>query len=726
MIPVDREGRVGELWRGVLPGADVDGLDGAHPFDLAKIEELRVTSDRSGPSYGDQLAITLLPYRREEEFPKLEVVTLELDDPWDGIYAACLGALPESLDAEYLRTQHYNPDLAFEDFAHVDRVRVMGSLDDLLERLVARTPATPRRMSMLHLAYGTSGSSSIRSRTDVIPQEGFARNDAGPNVVVVCSPGSTDDLALLWNLRAANGDAFSVPIGVPAESLDADALSKILREGRIAINGMPHRSLYVTSTSVSAADLRSAVAQQDMAEIVEPAELVDLGRPGTISRDEVLIWAEGKSRVQMVPRDSVERIFERGAPSDFTRMYLDVQVYDSPLPQAPDYRVGDFYAGSRTTFTVLDRSSKIEDLEWPSRLLMAQSLAARRGYDLAESDPGRVARFALAAMGSIPGIDMLIHAPLLGLLEEMAARQGFNWYKSRLRSQGDTADPLDAVGPTVDELPRKTLNDFRKVLGQNSAAARQWLVWAEKANVVVKGFEISCPVCGAKQWLPVSAFAPPITCRGCAGHIEYPFGQHTSVDFRYRLSERMRRVFECDAMGHLLLLRLFRYVFHPSPGGGGFLVGMSPGMEVRKRGTADPLGEADLLMLSRAGEFIPAEFKRSATGLTEGEMEKLDRLCEALHSPWSVVAYAAYNKDVETDIAGLERRDSAGVRTRVVLSYDRLLSVHPVWSMGDDPFAIRTMSQEEIDEREAAFVSSLAGIDPGDRSWLEYSMLETR
>lgn len=130
----------------------------------------------------------------------------ELDgDPWRPIYAACLGCLPEAPTPELLSAGRLRPELTFKDFLRIELVHVSGELDDLLARISADGRITPRQLSMQHLAYGNAGSTALRSKPDLLPSPGFDRYDAGPNVIVPCSPGSLDDLALLWSLRGAHG-----------------------------------------------------------------------------------------------------------------------------------------------------------------------------------------------------------------------------------------------------------------------------------------------------------------------------------------------------------------------------------------------------------------------------------------------------------------------------------------------------------------------------------------
>jgi hypothetical protein len=115
-------------------------------------------------------------------------VELDPSDPWRPIYAACLGLTPDAPTESVLRELRYVPELTFDDFLRIDRVWTAGSAEDLLARLEDEQHLTPRRVSMIFLAYGSGGSMSLRDETSPIPRPWFKRLDAGPNVIVVYSP----------------------------------------------------------------------------------------------------------------------------------------------------------------------------------------------------------------------------------------------------------------------------------------------------------------------------------------------------------------------------------------------------------------------------------------------------------------------------------------------------------------------------------------------------------
>lgn len=139
------------------------------------------------------------------------------------------------------------------------------------------------------------------------------------------------------------------------------------------------------------------------------------------------------------------------------------------------------------------------------------------------------------------------------------------------------------------------------------------------------------------------------------------------------------------------------------------------------------IGEADLLMLTRWGDFIPIEVKRTAAGLTQSEVARLDSLAAAMRSPWSGVAACQYARETGDLLDSLAQRNADDTHLRLALTYDHLLQRHPVWALGDVPFAPKELNDEEIAAREKDFVSSLVTrAKESNIDWLAYSMLRRR
>ncbi|WP_427136171.1 hypothetical protein [Pseudarthrobacter sp. S9] len=699
-------------------------------YNMFGASEVRVSMRNYGDemdSFGRQLAVALLPHGKQQDYRRLEVLQLAEEDPWRGIYAVCLGCLPERPDIEVLRHGYLNENLKFEDFVKLDRTGARGSLEDLLERVTTDATMSPRQLSMIHLDYGGTGRYGIGTKSGVLPEPDFFRKDAGPNIVVACSPNNVDDLALLWNLRSAHGDSRPLPIGIPVDELTHGRVEELAAHPLVTQYGIHSGSIYVTSASLDQAALSSILGEPGDREfrVIEAEALLTLGRPAGWVREDVIMWADGKGRFVPLPAESKKDVLEETHFGRLTRMQVDLQVVSRPFPDGRDVRIdgtnSHFYAGSNSMSVGTRRMEPVE-VAWPSRLLTARAVARSRNLEISESMPGKSARVALAAFSDMWEISNLAHAPLLQLLEEMAARSGFGWLRQRARDLNREVAPQEAVGPTTDELPEKAFSDFKRALGNREKATKYWLVWAEHAGLIVKGFPLQCSQCSAKQWTPVAAFAPPIVCRGCAEVMAAPFGERPSINFTYRISERLRRVYEHDAMGHLLTLRFFNIVF--SRFAGSDVIGIHPGMDIRCHGSDRIEGEADVLLFFKDSAFVPVEVKRSFAGATASEILKLEHLASVLHSPWSAVAVSDYGLEASTDFIRLEGRDDTKKHFRLILSYDRLLDPTPIWSLGGDPFEWIPLTREQIQEREAGFVQRLTQrAEDGPFDWLANTML---
>lgn len=719
--------KIPELYVEALVGGHIDGVRGL-PYQGLRHKPLPKADPQlaSWTEHTTQFVFSLLKYQQQDEYLHLVSPTLAADDPWYDIYAANLGNLSAEPSAAILRDTSHFPDITFDDFVRIDRSPAVGSLTDLLQRLSNKSVITPRQLSMHNLSSGLAGNSSVRRAPHALPDKRFAHKDSAGNIVVACSPGNVEDVALLWNLRTAFGDRHVMPIGFPAAELNAKTVWQALHEPWVSRDGSAAHQAYVTSTSISVADLREAVAGAgDPIAVVKPGDLISFGPAAGWPRREMLFWDDGRTTV--VPQDvrKCDELSAAGGVNPLIRMKVDVGVPASPYPNGPDSRThptnGELYAGVFSQDASFFRRDPIA-VEWPTRLLGAKILAFNRGLDISASEPGRAASVACAQFKGLWEIGYLAHAPLLALLEQMASRTGMAWARKRLRavSPAGAEVPEFAVAPSVDDLPETQFDLFKKALGGKEPAAIAWLEWAETRGLLVKGFGLVCSKCRARQWIPVAAFEPPIVCRGCGDVTDRPFGASRQVNFTYRLSERLRRVYEHDAIGHLLLIRFFDSIF-----GDRRLIGLHTGLDFRHKRQTIIIGEADVALLFRSGELVLAEVKRSLSGLVQTEVDKLETLSDLVGASWSAVAGCQYLLDAAGfDAAALEARDLDRQPFRIVLSYDRLLEKHPVWSMGGDPFHITPLSRDEIADREAQFVGSLMATAP-DRSgsFMEFDVL---
>jgi len=718
LLPIDDELRISRLYRDRIVGADVDHLEGL-PFGGAVSDPLEY-GDQPVVRMGEEFAAVAWRRPTTDGLPAIVVPTLDPEDPWWGIYAVCLGLLPNDPDPRIIRLGNYVQEFGFEHFFDIQRPEASGSAADLIRRLEDWFSITPRRSTMVKLASGLAPNTNIRagSTLGALPGDRFEAIDAGPNIVVVCSPRNIDDLALLWNLRAAHSDRYVAPIGLLADGFDPADLIRVMSSEQFCRQGIPHKSLYVTSASLPLETLQELVPSEPRYSSIataSPEQLTTLGPAPARHRSEVIMWSAGHATlVPVAPEDrkDLDRLLETNLDH---QLLLDLSVVGDEFPAAPDVRLEAinqrFFAGSATVQTGANKST--QKVAWPTRILMARALCSQRGLDLTESAAGRVAMTFLESIDGIAGMNRLAHAPILDVLESMAQRMGTAWAKAHLRAEAP--EPGSAVAPTEDDLPEVTFDTFRSAL-RTTAATRTWLAWAEKAKVVIKGFPITCDRCDASQWLPIGGFAPPIVCRGCGRNIERPFPKE-SLHFKYRLGEAARRLWEHDAIGHLLVLRYLNSVFEKS------LVGSHPGIDISRAGEEQRVGEADCLSLFKNGSTVPCEVKRSFAGVTDAEVAKLDAIVEALDAPWSIVVVAQYHDAmVPAEFTARQVRDG-GEPHRVLLTYDHLLEMHPMHGLGGPhPTVWAPLTAEMREGREAGFVRAMEQAD-AESDWLEWDML---
>ena len=707
LLPITEDGSLPAIYRDHLLGASIDQIIGYTWRDFragALIDELPPIA----PRFRDPLAIAFLEIERKDWYKPLTVVELDTDDPWRPIYAACLGRLPVVPDARLLSGANFIPDLTFEHFISVDRQHVHGSLQDLLERLSEHRPHTPRFLSLNGLSRAGTHGTRNWGREGALPQGDPVQKDVGPYIVVVCSDDDIADYALLWNLRAAHDDFYVLPIGIPVGLLDGAAFGQLLISDLLPRHGFGIQSICVTSVSLSVDTLRSLLPMGEAFEAAHPSELFGFGPAPRRARTEVTVWTGGVS--ELVPTNSEDREFFRKSSYEFdgVSLKLDVEVAGSPFPRGDDVRVDHFsdeYFDGHLSKPLSSKTSESVEVLWPSRFLMLRAVAKARKLEVEPSNAGTVALTLLHSLDAPWELTWLAHGPLLRLLQEMANRQGVSWGKAHLKRSNSADRPAESTAfdastaaRTVDDLLEQPFDKFKDAIG-NARAARHWLTWAERHNLIVKGFPIKCEHCGAKMWTPIAGFAPPLHCRGCSRQIDHPFPTDF-VNFKYRLSESLRRVFEDDAIGHLLTLRFFNEIFASTRTSA--MIGSHPGVDVTRTGEQNRLGEADVLILMSNGDCIPAEVKRAFGGVVQNEVDKLESLADAFDSPWSVIAVTDYGVNAPEEFEAWSSRGSIAGRDRLLLTFYHLLESNRR-VLGTDPFAWSPLNLQQIHEREANF-----------------------
>ncbi len=659
----------------------------------------------------------------------VQVVELSSDDPWRPVYAAVLGTWPESPDPALIDFAGLREDLRFEEIVPVDRVAATGSLDDLLARTTDRDRLAPRTLANMFLAHGLRPDTSFwGSGNEVLPSPERTSRAAGPNLIVAVSPGSVEDVALLWNLRGAHGGGRALPIGVPAEQITSQILRELQEPGRATMFGWGGGACHLVSASVPFDDLEALAAQSPSVQAVAYEKVLTFGpAPGRI-RSHVSSWQDGTTRLD--PMSDADRGVLRESMTALRKpqLVLDVTVDGDLLPTDPTMRgtelFGRFQAGAAQVTVSEMRDQRILRVQWPSSWTSLAAVAQSRGLDISVSEPGLAAATLIRALGSVSAIRLLQCPPLIALMYRMAERSGMSWWKKKWAAAhrellGAGADPATledaavvlgrdehAVAPQG-EGRAVPFQEFVTALG-SEPAARHWVAWGERRHLLVRGAEVTCPDCRTGSWLPLAGIPPPVPCPGCGRQIDQPYGPR-ELKFSYRLGEPLRRVLETDSLGHVLTLHWFVKLFDRAR-----LVGAHPGVTVTDPADSGrTLGEADVLLLFADGSLVPVEVKRRLAGFNDRTVQLMDTLADALIAPWDALVVTEPARNIPA-LAAAERR--LPDRPRVILTDDQLHAEHVIWTIGANPFGWDPLTAEQDSDRERSFSKWLSTNDP-DVPW---------
>ncbi|MEQ3551752.1 hypothetical protein WIS52_14860 [Pseudonocardia nematodicida] len=701
--------KIPDVYAECLKVDEVDYLRNDHAVE--GLRRIKQAHERATP-----IVYPLSSKPRDQYGRHVEVVNLALDDPWRQAYLAVLGNLPEQPEPRFVDQYDLLEGLSYDQFIPIERVEAQGSLGDLVDRLQARNRLTPRQLSTLYLAHGMKPDTSYLGAAPTFPSRHAIRRAVGPNIVVVLGPGSVDDLAYLWNLRAAHGDHYTMPIGIPFELLSEDAISFLQEPGRAAMFGFAGGKIHLTSWSLPSEAVLKRVPRQSNP-FVEPRELFTFGPSAGRHGSQITFWSSG--RTSLMPLLEAEGDVLSAVAGSFRggTLTLDVRLSEYPLPSDETMRGVEFgptFRGGAAQVRVHElRRKETVDVAWPSAWTSLEAVARTRGLSVSSSDPGTAALSIVHSLGGIDQIRWLLHEPLIDLFYRIAERSGMAYWKDRwrkaeaaLRSRGVAEADLEAVALTHgrDDLAIAPSGEgreigfdkFKAALAGRPEAAKHWVAWAERKHLLVRGTTVKCPDCKASTWLPMSSLPPPVGCVGCGREIDQPYGADL-LKFTYRLGESLRRVLEMDCLGHLFALHWFWRVF----GGRGTLVGGHPGVTFKDRASKRDIGEADVALLFSDGSLVPLEVKRTVRGLGAEAIELMDTLRDRLGSSWD--AFAITQPASECTAAAAFRRQMPDL-PRFMMSYDQLLDPHPVVALGADPFEWDPNGQERTSRRQKEFI----------------------
>jgi hypothetical protein len=380
-----------------------------------------------------------------------------------------------------------------------------------------------------------------------------------------------------------------------------------------------------------------------------------------------------------------------------------------------EYSSGFATGGFETKPRQLD---EIVEIEWPPGWLVLEAAVRDRGLVAKPSRPGVAAAALLRSLGSLEELEWLLDRPLVDRLYALGERRGISWFRRRaadLAAQSARSGDDDRLAdierrladftarPFENEQHDATFTDLKADLGDRQAA-REWLRWAERSGLLLRGGQVSCENCSLVAWRAIGELSPNLICRGCGQMLVDPFGEE-NLTFRYRANELLLSAVETDSLPHLYALRWWAGTFERGFGEASHLYGGYPGVEIFDS-EGHILAEVDVLLLGVDGSLVPGEAKRHGSGMRDADIAKLDRVVSLLASPWSFIA----TTDWASECPPIWQEASPdGESARVALSGEQLLEFAPFGRHGQDRFGWRRATDQEQADHHKSFASRIRG-----------------
>lgn len=640
--------------------------------NIDAIQRSEVISEEERAKYSDMhghsTALLLRVVVDLERKPAVQTCRgISTDDPWYLAYLAVLGdlsPLPDPMNT----WNDLRSDLTYQDVLTIRSIEQDADAVGLLACLRDYTATSAVDLTRVRLSSGLQASFN----QGLLPEESrFEWDDDriarhyGPNIVVVYEPGSVEDLALIWNLRARFAHPPRFPLALPLTATTEHDLQTWVD------SGADHRSVFgpnfaLTSFSVDRTDL-ATLGQPRQFDVIDPWQLLRPIYGYCVTSTEMAHFSRGRATVTSFSPTDIQALGQSYlGRHQGTWMKLKTTVAGDPLPFCRTMRRGEFDEVKYLDGQISSGGelSSFATIRQPAGLEVLTALVADKGVSGTVSAAGRAAEQLIRAAG--PRLSMLASPGAVAALSALTRGRNVSLVRKRLNkflSEPEIDESTDryqllrdrldkAVGdPDPEEAEYMTFDRLRTLLKMSALSAQHWVQWAMSGGIILRGVDSNCKKCGHKQWRPLSEAVPVLICHGCGQTIENPHG-FNHIEYRYRGSEILLRAMSHDILPCVLSMRYISEVM----GGRDTVFGAYPGIDFRQPGSAKVDGEADVLVVLRNSGLILGECKARARGLNQEELDKL----------WAAA-------------------DLVGARATFAATFDRAAICEPEWRVQSSP-----------------------------------------
>ena len=628
LLPVMPDSDLDDRWYRLLLRSSVDGIEGR-----------KLISDDVVNAHSDMYATATQDLIRQlvelEHRPVVQTCRgIAIDDPWLIAYLSVFGDFADKADKDRNRRNYLRDDLKISDLVEIRDFEVAPSAQGLLDSLHDNRRQSAVELTRERLTAGRQGGFN-RGLPGSSRFSWGANADAvkyGPNILVVYEPGSIEDLALIWNLRARFLHPRKLPLAIPlTDSIHEDIDVFSFGSGSRHHFGFGH-DVAITSFSVGKERLKKIADGSDF-DVVDPWNVLGEVHGYFVASTETVQFTDSVATIaEFSPAEQASLGQSFLGSSNATWLTLTTTLDKMPLPVSATMRRTKYrdcgylrgymsHVGKLTDFTRIFHPSGKEVLD---------ALANDRGLVIRPSAPGKAAEQVMTATDG--QLSMLLSSGISEVLSALTRRGHASLVKRRLNQflegseviegsdkYATLADRLDdALGqPDLEEIGYMKLDRIRTTCGLSAKATNKWVEWAVDHRILLRGVEARCRVCGHAQWRPLADTLPQLNCHGCGRVINNPFGQQ-KIDYQYRASETLLRAMNYDVLPCILAIRHLSKVLDRSS-----VFGAYPGVEILEPGSNDPLAEIDVLLVLTDGTWIIGECKTNARGLAQSDLTKL-------------------------------------------------------------------------------------------------------
>ncbi|MCV7004425.1 hypothetical protein [Mycobacterium gordonae] len=653
-----------------LLGSNIDGLEGRKL--LSKDIEQRY-SDRFADAA--QWLLRQVAYVKDQNRPIVQTCRgVAVDNPWYPAYLVVFGDLPDVPDAKRNSQNDLRDDLTFRDVADIAEVVGEPSLRDLVRRLLNLQQMSAVELTRLRLPTSAIGgyNQGMPTTSRFTWGHSSALTQYGPNLLVVYRADSTEDLALVWNLRARFAHPNGLPLAIPFGHSTREDIISLRRTSQVQrFFGMGH-NLGITSFSVSPDELNALSAGTGF-DVLDPWDVVGEVYGCGVASTEMAQFVDGNATVPSFSPTDIETLGQHYlGSSDATWLTLTTVVSECRLPPSPSMRRTRWQEPGYLHGKVVHvgKLDEFATLRQPAGLEVLRALTRDHSLQARVSTPGKAAENLMRAARA--DLSMFAYPGVNSLLEGLARRGHASLVKRRLNQflEGTDVIPgsekyeilaarLDtALGaPDVDEIGHMNFNKIGQTLGLqgksfNARQTASWIDWAVRRRLILRGVQATCRNCKHVQWRPLGDAVPELECLGCGLPIHTPFGSQ-KIDYQYRASEILLRAVEHDVLPHVLSIRHIAEIL-----GRRMVFGAYPGIELMELGGKEVVAEFDVVVILTNGRWIVGECKVSQRGLKESELQKLWATADRVEA--SATFVATLDRGSECSDLWRERTDPNG------------------------------------------------------------------